>query len=297
MLMKKLFNWVVDRHISNFEINFPVLNAIVRCFYGLLAIIWYAPFLRYVMQNWDTMEVNLEARASWLWPAKWVAFFPEKSLIALILFLGGFLFSLACTVLPHKRWFRALVFLFSFQSLALQYSPVKIDHSYHALLFVSFWLIFMNLNKSGQTVFIKERNKFFYWMAQISFLGTYFLSGLWKLRHFIANLTEMGWTESPQCLVSCFAWEYVSHNMKTPFHMGVLEFFEGTTVNHLLWMGVILFQIFAPVPSWFPPIQRFYGVLIILFHISLMMLMDLRFFPNQCVALILLVCHPYQRKK
>ena len=248
------------------------------------------------MQNWHETAMDLNSRTDWIWSVSWMSFIPEKSLVVLAFLLAGFLLSMICILFPHKKWLRGLVFLFIFQSLAFKYSTVKINHSSHVILFTSFWMIFINLNEKNKAL-IKERNKLYLWAIQISFLGTYFLTGLWKLRYFTGYLLEMRWAEIPRCLATNFSYEYISHNLRTPFYNGVLDFLEGAFVNHLLWLSVILFQVCAPVVAWFPPIQRFYGLLIILFHISTTIFMDLWFLPHQYIALIFFVCHPYQRKR
>ena len=292
--MKAVFNKVAQGYLSKFEVNVQGLHLVVRFFYGMTTIVFYAPHLKVLFHNWDMVMADFENRSVRLWPVQWVNLVSESSFILLVLLLGGFLCSVMVTLFPHKKWLRVLVFLLNFLNLALKYSPTKIDHDFHAILLTSFWMIFMNLNKIGAQ---SNRNKLYFWAVQMSFLGTYFLAGLWKLRKFISYVIEMEWKEIPRCLVSHFAFEYITNSLRNPFFTGVLEFLKEPSINHLLWVGVILFQILAPIASWFPPIQRFYGVLIILFHISTWMLMDLRFAPYQWVALIILVCHPYQRRK
>ena len=291
--MNTFFKRIANEHLSRFEINYKNLDLIVRCFYGMAAIV----FFQFVLTNLDETIVDLKNRSIWLWPVQWLNFIPEKSPVIFTLIMGGFLLSVVCALFPHKKWLRVLFCLFSFQNLALIYSPAKIDHVFHAVLFISFWLIFMDLHRGGKSIFIKEQNKLYLWAAQITFLGTYFLSGLWKARRFVDYLMEMGWSDTPRCLVTNFAHQYIAQNSRTPFFMGILESFEGVFINHLLWIGVILFQISAPITSWFPVTQRVYGLLIVLFHASISILMDFSYFPHQCIAIIFLVCHPYQRKK
>ena len=295
--MKSFLKRISDGHIFKFEITFQSLKLTVRVFYGMTAIIWYLPYLSNLLQNWNKKMLNYENHISWLWPVKWMTFISENFFVVLVLVVGGLLLSMICALFPHRKWFRILVFLLNFQTLALNYSINGMSHETHSLLIISFWLIFVNLNRENQTAFIKEQNKFFFWMAQISFLGTYFLTGLWKLRVFIAYLVQMGWEDSPRCLAASFSWGFLRKNMDSNFHIKILESLEGVSINHLLWLGVILFQICAPVAAWFPLIQRFYGFLILLFHILTAVFMDVQFLPNQFVALIFLMCHPYQRKK
>ncbi|MCY4512934.1 MAG: hypothetical protein OXB86_04530 [Bdellovibrionales bacterium] len=272
------------------------MNLITRIFYGLTAIGFFAPYLRNILKNWHWTMEELNGRTDWIWSVSWMSFIPEKFPVVLAFVLAGFLFSMIGVLFPHKKWLRVFVFLLVFQSLALKYSPIKIGHSSHILLFTSFWLIFINLNNKSKEL-IKEQNKLYLWAIQVSFLGAYFLTGLWKLRDFMGYLMKMDWSEIPRCLGANFADEYISYNLESPFYEGVLKVLEWPFINHLLWLGVILFQVCVLVVAWFPPLQRVCGLLIILFHVSTFIFMDLRFLPNQYIALIFLVCHPYQRKR
>ena len=112
----------------------------------------------------------------WLWPVKWVDFFPEKYPLFLFLAVGGFALSALCAVFPHKSRLRALVFVFNMETIASLFSPDAIGYYLHSILIVSFFLIFLNLDKKGRKqLLFQERNKFHFLAAQVSFLGIYFL--------------------------------------------------------------------------------------------------------------------------
>ena len=129
-------------------------------------------------------------RSGLLWPVGWMDWVSNKPVFALVLTASAFCLSLACLMTPHKRWLRVLMFLLNFQCLALAFSPAKIDHGYHVMLIVSLWLIFIDLGKK-QTRASQRNNKFYFQVLQASFLGSYFLSGLWKLRMYIAELAKI----------------------------------------------------------------------------------------------------------
>ena len=289
--MKQFLQFIKCHHISNFNISFPLLYWIVRFFYGMLAIYYYSFYVERVIKNWRTIDLDNHI---WLWPVQWMDFIPGKSFVYIGILLGGFLLSIICTMFPHKKWIRILVFLLNFQSLAMRFSPDKIDNSSHAMLIISFWLIFLPLSKKHKSV-NGHKIQLYFWAAQVSFLGTYCLSGLWKLREFISSIWSGGISSTdPPCLVNNFAKQYSLFNMSDPFYLSVLDLFSRGYVGHLLWIGVIVFQISCPVAAWFPSLQRFYGVMIILFHFSTALLMNIHFISNMYIALIMLVCHPYQ---
>ena len=285
----KIFNLLKKNNTSHFEINSKYLFRIIRLFYGILTVMYFYDVEKIIKR------IGLEKQTFetvYLWPVKWLEFFPEQFLFALIIAIGSFLFPLICIIFPHKRFFRTMAFLFFFQHMAFKYSSNEINHSTHAFLFTSFWLIFMTLDK--ETNFIKKRNKFYLQVTQVSFLGTYFLSGLWKLRYFIISLIENGW-QNTVCLESNFAIAYNINNKITPFYLEILNIINIGWGN-FLWLAVILFQISTPLAAWFPSLLRFYGLMIILFHMSTGLLMHVHFIPTQFLALIILINHPYLRK-
>lgn len=288
-LMKFFKNFSANlqrNHVSQFEICAASLKQMIRFFYGFLALCHFYHLHRVIG------KIDLETFL-WLWPISWLDLFQEPSIpFYILIVLGGFS-SLACSLIPHIKLLRIICFISFFLSLSANLSSVRIVHYYHAILFTSFWFIFMNSNKT-QSRLSKERNLFYLWVTQLSFLGTYFLTGLWKLRKFVTSLIEMGWEET-KCLQINFALTHIFYNANTAFYRKLLELSEH--FGSFLWLGVIFFQLSCPLAAWFPSSQRTFALMIMLFHIVTALSMQIVYTPFQYLALILLICNPYQRKK
>ena len=297
--MKRILELIRNNHYSQFDISLPILNNLVRLFYGILIIIHAAPQLEYTIKYYYGF-LNSESRL-WWWPVKWIEVVPDKFLGVFGINLTCFLFFLICMLFPQKRLFRLLSFLIYFQSLPVAFSVINgVFHQQHTTLIASFFLIFLNLEEEGKGDLLK-RNRLYLWAIQISFLGSYFLSGLWKLRYFIDFIVDRGWSEI-MCLERNLASEYVDGNLMsdTPFHGGVLRFLENYETLHLgkiMWIGVIFIEISPLVSAWFPRLLRFYGLVILVTHISTSLFMNIQFVTAQYAALIFLICHPYYIKK
>ena len=292
--MKKILNFIKSSYVHQFDINLSILCQLVRLFYGVLIIIHSGPQLEYTMKYYST--VNLDDRL-YLWPVKWIEFVPDKFLAVLGINVGCFVAFLICMLFPEKKLSRLVAFLFYFLSLPLIFSVIDdIFHQQHTTLVASFLLIFLNL-KNEQTNYSFVKNKFFLQGIHFSFLGSYFLSGLWKLREFISLIFNEGWSNIV-CLERNLANEYIDGNLikSTSFHREVLDFFKNYESFHfgeLLWIGVTFFQLSTLAVAWFPPLLRPYGVMIILFHMSTSLFMNIQFITAQYAALIFLVYHPY----
>lgn len=288
-----MLNFLLKNHVSHFEINHMYFIRMIQFFYGLLSLYYYNIFLSHPVHHYAKLSETI----SYLWPVQWLNFFSERSAIISIFIILGFLSSGACVFLPRLRLFRFLSFLFLFQTLPIYLHSshyASVGHNFYSSLFISFFLIFIDLNKNRGYHHYSEKNNLYLWAIQVSFLGTYFLPGLWKLRKFIAYLMEQG-LEGTQCLESNLAWGYLYNNINTPFHMQILEFVGK--FDSFLWISLILFQLSTLLAAWFPPVQRFYGLMIILFHILTGATMNIHWHFTQFVAFIILICHPWQRKK
>lgn len=276
-----------NHYISCFEIDLLALISMIRIFYGLIAIKY-----SYLLQSF--IHSPPSAKNFGLWPIQWMNLFHTPSVILTVLIFFGLLTTLLCVLLPYLRHIRFLCFLFFFQTTAVHiYNEhhALIGHSNYAALFISFWLIFIKPTPSQNTL-QKNRNRLYLWAAQVSLLGTYFLTGLWKIRDFISCSLENGGC-SVNCLAPNIALGLIYKNMRDNFHIIGLEIAEQW--GPFLWALLMLFQISAPLAAWFPSILRIYGCMIILFHISTGALMDIYWHFMQATALVILIGNPYKR--
>ena len=288
--MKSFLYKIIKNHsILNFEINLPHLILLSRVFYGVLFINFYYYQAHALLQN-EKLHIL------YVWPLKWIQLFDNEYPILLGLFILGAVSSLMCVIWPQKRIFRFFAFLFFLICLSYNFSKASgFSHSYHSVLFASFWLVFMNLE--AKELLTNYRNKFYLLVIHLSVLGTYFLSGLWKIRGTMKYFKDSSWTNT-KCLESNVAVSYIWNKFNsTDFQPLFLDFLEASGAGTFLWVSVILLQFSAIGSSFFPNILKFYGLMLILFHAATYLLMHISFSAIMYIILIFIICHPYTKSK
>lgn len=151
-------------------------TALVRAFY--IAQIFH---LRGLLGRWsDWLELDY---FDGLWPLFWVPSAAPQLAIALMaaIFATG-IFS--ASRFPERVLCRLLSFVGLMLAGALENSFGKIDHDYHAWIYVAFLLIFLPAGGRDLASSIRGRQKYLlvFAGAQASFLMTYTLAGFWKLQ-------------------------------------------------------------------------------------------------------------------
>ncbi|MGE0631044.1 MAG: hypothetical protein AB7O96_01460 [Pseudobdellovibrionaceae bacterium] len=225
--------------------------------------------------------------ANWLWPVSWLGFFS----ISVIKTLGfGFylvcLISLFLSVLkPHLSFIKVISFVSFFILMAIKFSFGKIDHHLHSFLFVSFFMIFVRPSPNQE-----DKNTLFFQAAQISFVGLYFLTGIWKLRYFLDSCFRNGWSETNP-LSTQLAWNSIQ--AFSPANSGWWRSLPED-VSRLIWLGIIVFEILCIGLVWRPKLQRAGGIAIAVFHVLVFLIMKINFLWAAGLALILLAYNPYK---
>ena len=289
--MKSFLYKIIKNHsILNFEINLPHLILLNRFFYGMLLMHFYYYQIPLLFLKNEKLHIL------YVWPLKWIQLFDNEYPILLGLFILGAISSLMCVIWPQKRIFRFFAFLFFLICLSYKFSKTSgFSHSYHPVLFASFWLVFMNLE--AKEFLTNYRNKFYLLVIHLSVLGTYFLASLWKIRGTMEYFKDSSWTNT-KCLESNAAVSYIlSRHNSTDFQPLFLDFLEASGIGTFLWVSVILLQFSAIGSSFFPNILKFYGLMLILFHISTHFLMHINFSVSMYIILIFIICHPYTKSK
>lgn len=268
---------------SNFQIDDRLLESLLRSFYGVLLVIDYWYFL-------PLLKLSSTDGAVWLWPVKVLNYFePGQQLIGLkILFLSAVLTHLGCVISPAERIFKAAAAVVFFLMMAALYSFGKIDHFLYGFLFASFTLSFLKPFAKEEN----QRNHFYFWATQVFVLGTYTLSGLWKIRYFVEQLFN-GWESFTNPLLVQISWDAIQSFSKT----SELALVQHRGLGIALWICAMIFETFAVACAWFPRTQRFVGVGIVLLHMSTAYFLNIYYTPAALLAVILFCSNPYVYKQ
>jgi hypothetical protein len=272
-----------ERHTRSFE----VARTLVRVHQGLL-VFWASASI----ESWPVL---MEKRnLSLLWPVSWVQFTGEALGWKLILgfYLAGTLLGLA---FPDVRAARFASWLAVFQHAAMINSFGKIYHDRHALVLVSFVLIFLPNIGSGPKDKVPRARRHGYttvfWCAQAIMMLTYTMAGLGKLVFGVwqAMKGETG-TLHPQALAI-----HVAENMIERRTATVLG---DWLANHALigWplmLSTIYLQFFSLVAVCRPALHRWWGFGLIAFHIATGVFMSIVTTENSLLLAVFLAASPF----
>ena len=284
----------IGRKASEFAIDPSRLEIMLRVFYGLLAV-KYGYMIRSLTETARPLP-DFEL----LWPALWLSRLSgalSPSSVAALFFLFGLALCLACALFPGPRRLRFAAFLLFFFSLALHIETehaALVGHGNYGGLFVAFFLSFIKIPRAGEAAAVFSRSRFYFQAAALSFLGTYFLAGLWKTRALIHDLSEgaVQWNR----LLPNTALSLIYNNKRDGlFAADILNLAE--TFGAVLWPLIIVFQLSLPLAAFFPQALRPFGVLVILFHIATGVLLEVWWHFAQAVAFVLLLGHPLKPAK
>lgn len=258
----------------------------MRIFYGLFAFTCGSDILHFLKES------NF-AEASWQWPLRWLAWFPGSSeTILTVIFFATLITQLLSSIYIYNRTLKFIAWLGFGLLAAARVSFGNFSYNLLAFFLCAFCLAFVTSSKEGSS---KEEvdadTRFYLWAAQVVFLLTYTLSGIWKARGFIASVGQSGGLS-----VDPIYYHIVSYR---------LQFFDASSpsvvlpplVGLILWMGVILFESVSVFVAFNPKIQPFWGVGIILMHVGSALTMNLYYATHLLLATVLLICHPYTKRR
>lgn len=175
-------------------------------------------------------------------------------------------------MLPYSVRFKSAELVSSFMFLAACFSFGKIDHGMHGYILSSFFLVLVDGKKEKDLILMRG--------AVGVFLMTYFLSGLWKLRFFDAEMAK-------SALSYHIAGAMLANGEVTSSGLYLLGLPE--IAQFLLWILVIGFELFGLVVIFTGKFTRLYGLGIIAFHALTWLVMDISFIEAQVLSFILLI--------
>lgn len=260
-------------------------QTVVRCFYcGLLLLAILD------LKNWG----NFLGRTSIdpLWPVLWLRWVDLKTGIQVILcmYLLG---TLAGAFRPEWRWARIFAFVGYVQFQAFHQSFGKIGHELHLWLIVSCFLMFLPAlwhRSRGVSRLTKMKTVQIFWFAQAFVLMTYSMAGLGKI---VVGLYQLSIGQ-----VSMFD----PHAMAIHVAMRLMEtnstsYLGSFVVDLGVWswpglLGTVYVQFTSFVVAFRPALHRWWGLVLICFHIGVYLVLTITFLETCLLLALLLFASP-----
>ena len=188
----------------------------------------------------------------------------------------GLLFAISAAIAPRILVWRLGAFLYLLLHVGLSNSYGSINHGTHALLFVSFALLFLPRRKKNQPPTRRDvlacLNVF--WLTQVVLLLPYTLSGLWKVWNGGLGLL------SPDALTRILLNRLLAEADDIPPLMPLVS--QHDLLTYAMWLLTIYIEIFAILVVFRPHLHRPFGIVLMLFHIISDWLMNIAF-PNHII--------------
>jgi hypothetical protein len=227
-----------------------------------------------------------------LWPLGWAEliglnqFYTLNSVrifFILAVFLGVFLYK--------KAWGRVVVFLGIWQFHAAMSSFYHPSHQWYPWLSTSFILIFLpNIWTNGNQENIKKF-LLIIWTAQFIILLPYTLSGIWK---FTALLTQLTAGEINGFSKEAFAYQIADWLPRLDYKPDFADLILNNPIFgwpfYILSYFLELFSIWAAFKL---PLQKIWGVMLILFHLGTIAFMGIFFMPSIMILAIFFLASPF----
>ena len=184
-------------------------------------------------------------------PFNWL---PESEFYFPLVFLFALGFCCAAVVV-QRQWVLVLASICFALFVSMMSSFGKVNHSYHALIYLSLFIPFLDLSngvgEKGNLLLVR--------ICQATLLSTYFTSGLWKFR----RIGFSGWTAAAQENVA----GAVAYG-RGP-HQFIIDNFiiNNTWILTTGFLAIFIFQICCILPVIKPRMSLLFGILICIFHL------------------------------
>jgi hypothetical protein len=208
----------------------------------------------------------------------------------------GFIASLFACFRPSSRLSRVLVFLIMFLFIPILYAKtIRLFHKEYVFLFSTFFCTLMNIDDKNNKLIPRPYNDFVLWTLQSTLLLPYFLSGLWKLRGYLIFQDEMRDAALFSTLVPRGIIDSALSMQMDPSPIGLYILKSSLTLQFIVSLGALLFELSVLVPIILGSYMRFWGYLIVGFHILSYFTLNISFFPTPLVVFLFL-CLPASHK-
>lgn len=245
-----------------------VLKSTLRLYYILKIIIIL--FYTVIYFNGDSASA-----AVWLWPVQWLNHIDTPLIPIIIIFILEAIFCIWIIYTPFEKMIKFCEAILFFLFFAIYYSHSKIDHGVHGIIYSSIFISLIGKKTMDQALLMKK--------AIAIFAFTYGLTGLWKLRSlFLMDSID----ELSLILPYQLAIDIIESGQATAIVRHFLDFKPSTNV--VLWSGVISLELAGFLILWRQKLFRYWGVLIILFHFTTAVVMNIFFWEAQLLSLVFL---------
>ena len=204
----------------------------------------------------------------------------------LALMAAGLLFAIGAAVSPRMFVLRFGAFLHLMLHVAIRNSYGSINHGVHVLLLVGFALLFLPGRRSDQR---PERNNVrscltALWMAQSVILLSYTLSGVWKIWYGRLELF------SSDALTRILLDRLLAEADEIPLLLPFVA--QRDWLSQSMWLMTLYIEIFALLVVFRPHLHRPIGAVLMLFHITSDLLMNISFSLNIVMVGLFLLLSP-----
>ncbi len=230
-----------------------------------------------------------------LWPVKWMSYAGLLKPVdfAIIFYTLSLIFS---SLYSSVRLFRLLNFvgLLLFASL----HSGKINHTWHAWIYVSFIFIFLPdepKKKSNEKRLYRQKYLSVFLAAQASILVIYTLAGFWKYYDAFYQLAN---GQVNAFSFKGFAYQVADRLMQT----NSTSLLGSYIIDHpwlgwLMFQGAMLLELTSIAVLWFPSLQPLWGLSMICMHLGSVLTVSVRFSSNIILLGLLFVSSPFLTKR
>jgi hypothetical protein len=273
---------------------YKVATLLVRIYYWSTLYL-VATYLTFLWTDWlQVTDIPL------LWPVSWVEWVGIPTgvhVIATFVLLS----SLVAAVYPEKKIFRLLLFVAFVEFSAFNNSFGKINHNLHAWLATAFIFTLLPDGKwpqressiTGRQLYLTT-----FWAAQALVFSFYTLSGWWKVYAAIEQFVsgQMIHSFHPYALAyltASRAW-FTSPQNYPPLAPWVIEY---PWLGWPLHLSVIYLECFAIVAVFRPPLHKWWGISLSMFHIGSVLILGVPLNENILLFGLLFVFSPFRPLK
>lgn len=209
-----------------------------------------------------------------------------------LLFIVGTFFA---AIFPEQRFARILAFLGLIEFVSLYASFSKIDVDWYTWILVAFLLIFLPKgwnNPIRATLLTRQKFLLIFWACQSVLLLTYSMSGLGKV---FASISQFLLGEVHSFSIDATALHIADRLLAT----NATSVFGPLIINNpwIGWpffVGSTLLMLFAFLAAFRLPLQRIWGIGLIMYHIGAYLTMNIAFSFNVLLIALLLLHSPFK---
>lgn len=223
-----------------------------------------------------------------LWPIRLIEQFVGTDWLSyeLALTAVGLAFGLGAAAIPSSLLLRLGAFLHLFLHVAIRNSYGSINHGVHVLLLVGFALLFLPGRRHRE---LHERHAVrpcltVLWMAQSVILLSYTLSGIWKIWYGRLELF------TSDALTRILLDRLLANANEVPLLLPFVA--QHNWLAQSMWWVTLYIEVFALLIVFRPHLQRLFGAIFIMFHITSDLLMNISFGFNTMMAGMFLLLSP-----